>query len=583
MSTKFTDINTIKPYKYNGIYWNRTDGIFNLYDSKGKKIPRTYEDKSINCYKFSHLIKLKSDNTRIKVNTSPNEYLPIVTISTNTDTGRDLTKDSFTILKFIEDNNDLTDKCVDSDSPEENIVQLNRMILKLAKESNKINTTVGTNMDKYNKLLELIKNDSIKRKLNGGANKELNLEIYEFTLKNYTNSLNVPLNPFIPFKPIDPIITTSIEESPDNTCGTIEYIGSQKKKTENIRSCDLIQGKINDLGSPGSSLSPSSNKNYDFKLYDIISEDLIKFTNIYGAKATNRLKIETKTNRIETMSFLYQKIKIFLLFEDIESILLNDWINSKGTVYTPTESTSLIKILRPTINEKFIIMGDFHGSFMTFIRHLLRFRKMGIMNDTCKLDKNYHLIFLGDIVDRGAYGYEIMILLYLLKKRNPNNVHLNRGNHEEGITNLNYGLKTDMDVQFETDKVYTELNKTMLYQHSAILIKDPNDGKYIYLAHGGLPTQELTLNKFTLHSEFIIPRTNNIIINEGISSNIRWNDFYGDLNSSLNYGRSDPKTRPTIHIIGQDLLNEARVKYDIKLIIRAHQDGEFNTKLILPT
>jgi hypothetical protein len=577
MSTNFIDINTIKPYKYNGIYWNRTDGIFNLYDSKGKKIPRTYEGKSINCYKFSHLIKLKSDNTRIKVNTSPNEYLPIVTISTNTDTGRDLTKDSFTILKFIEDNNDLTDKCVDSDSPEENIVQLNGMIIKLAIESNNINTTVGTNIDKYNKLLKLIKNESIKRKLNGGANKELNLEIYEFTLKNYTNNPNMQL-----FKRIDPIITTSIEESPENTCGTIEYIGKNKKETEDIRSCDLIQGKINDLGSPGSSLLPSSNKNYNFKLYDITSDDLIKFTNIYGAKATERIKIDTQTNRIETMAFLYEKKKISTLFLEIQLKLLDDWIDSTRTVHTPTESTSSIKIIRPTINEKFIIIGDFHGSFTTFIRHLLRFRKMGIMNDTCIIDNNYHLIFLGDIVDRGKYGYEIMILLYLLKKRNPNNIHLNRGNHEEEITNTNYGLQEEIYKQFNTDSVYTELNKTMLYQHSAILIRDPNDGKYIYLAHGGLPTQELIPNKITLHTEFIIPSTENIIINEGESSNIRWNDFYGDLNSGLNSKRTDPKLRPTIHIIGQDILNFVRDNYNVKLIIRAHQDGEFNTKLILP-
>jgi hypothetical protein len=557
--TLFTNINDIKPYKYNNL---------------------SLLGKSINCYKFSHLIKNRGNY--IVVNDDPTEYLPIVTISTNTDAGRNLTKDSFALLKFIEDNNDLLNKCVDSDSPDENTLIFNNLILKLAKESYKVNNRISdANIDKYNRLKELIRTNFTK--LKGGVTNQLNLEIYEYKLQNYPGALpTTEIN-------TTEIITTKLIDSSDDICGIIEYIDETKTKTKtetekkkSIRSCDPIHGNLKkkDItdAKKKDNLFPTVSENYNFKLFDITSEDLIKFTNIYGAKKTERPEVKPIDDRIVTMSFFYDDIKIIDLFTKIKVILSKDWINPDDPTSIPDNNNSLIKIIRPTINEKFIIMGDFHGSFMTFIRHLLRFREIGIMSNTCELDKDYHLIFLGDIVDRGIYGYEIMILLYLLKLRNPNNVHINRGNHEEEDTNWEYGLSFQMKKQFHKFDLFFSLNDTMIYQHSAILIKDPNDEKYIYLAHGGLPTTTSS-SENQIHKDFKIPLINNIKINEGKRSNIRWNDFYGNLISTDNPSRGSDG----ILFIGQDLLKIVQDKpYEIKLIIRAHQDGDFNTKLILP-
>jgi len=544
--TQFTNINDIEPYKYNN---------------------RSFLGKSINCYKFSHLIKNRGNY--IVVNDHSTEYLPIVTISTNTDTGRDLTKDSFALLKFIEDNNDLLNKCVDSDSPDENTLIFNNLILKLAKESYKVNNRISdANIDKHNRLIELIRTNFTK--LKGGVTNQLNLEIYEYKLQNYPRTTNDD-----PRTTIEPIITTMLIDSSDDICGIIKY-KDETETEKSIRSCDPIHGDLKDITDAYTLLFPTASQNYNFKLFDITSEDLIKFTNIYGAKKTDRPKVKPIDDRIDTMSFFYKDIKIIDLFTKIKAILLKDWIYTDDSTSIPDSENSLIKIIRPTINEKFIIMGDFHGSFMTFIRHLLRFREIGIMSNTCELDKDYHLIFLGDIVDRGIYGYEIMILLYLLKLRNPNNVHINRGNHEELNTSMDYGLYDQMKKQFDKDDLFYILNNTMIYQHSAILIKDPNDKKYIYLAHGGLPTSS---SEKKIHEDFKIPLINNIKINEGERSNIRWNDFYGNLISTDNRSRGSDG----ILFIGQDLLDIVQAKpYEIKLIIRAHQDGDFNTKLILP-
>lgn len=74
------------------------------------------------------------------------------------------------------------------------------------------------------------------------------------------------------------------------------------------------------------------------------------------------------------------------------------------------------------IEGKVIIVGDIHGQFFDLIWMLKKTRaKLG---DSCKL------LFLGDYVDRGLYGIEVMAYLFALKLSNPHGVLLLRGNHE---------------------------------------------------------------------------------------------------------------------------------------------------------
>jgi hypothetical protein len=75
------------------------------------------------CYKFSHLITVDEYSGDLLINEQADNILPVITLSTNTDKGRDLAKDSFGILKFTLDINPENDNCVIAGSPQEKAVQ----------------------------------------------------------------------------------------------------------------------------------------------------------------------------------------------------------------------------------------------------------------------------------------------------------------------------------------------------------------------------------------------------------------------------------------------------------------------------
>ena len=74
------------------------------------------------------------------------------------------------------------------------------------------------------------------------------------------------------------------------------------------------------------------------------------------------------------------------------------------------------------LDGKVTIIGDVHGQFYDLY---------GILKKVFAPDKeNEKLLFLGDYVDRGAYGVRIILLLFALKLKYPDRIILLRGNHE---------------------------------------------------------------------------------------------------------------------------------------------------------
>lgn len=94
--------------------------------------------------------------------------------------------------------------------------------------------------------------------------------------------------------------------------------------------------------------------------------------------------------------------------------------------------------LNPDVNPQIFMRADLHGDLKSLIEDLRSLQKQGLLDHNFKCKPGVHLQFLGDYVDRGEYGTQIIEMLLRLKEENPTQVHLIRGNHEYPELSLYY-------------------------------------------------------------------------------------------------------------------------------------------------
>jgi hypothetical protein len=101
--------------------------------------------------------------------------------------------------------------------------------------------------------------------------------------------------------------------------------------------------------------------------------------------------------------------------------------------------------------EPMMIVGDIHGDMQALNFIIGKREEIGCKN----------ILFLGDYVDRGTQGTEVLLRLFQLKLEDSEHIFLLRGNHETVEMNLYYGffeeIGSDKAFLFRLNRIYEKM------------------------------------------------------------------------------------------------------------------------------
>lgn len=132
--------------------------------------------------------------------------------------------------------------------------------------------------------------------------------------------------------------------------------------------------------------------------------------------------------------------------------------------------------------------GDIHGDVHSLNAYIAFLVQKGYLDpeDPFKIIKSkFYMIFLGDYIDRGSYGAEVIYTILRLKRSNPHKVFLVRGNHEDIKINKAYDFSKELQNKFGTSK---DLLATIgrMYNYLPVALYLVSGKNALLCCHGGL-------------------------------------------------------------------------------------------------
>ncbi|XP_077157251.1 serine/threonine-protein phosphatase with EF-hands 2 isoform X2 [Paroedura picta] len=199
----------------------------------------------------------------------------------------------------------------------------------------------------------------------------------------------------------------------------------------------------------------------DPKLQKACNYELIQVPDHYkGPRLSFPLSLDDATSLVEAFKqqqqlHAYYVLKLF--HETLKHLSQLPNISSLSTCYS-----------------EITVCGDLHGQLNDLF---LIFYKNGLPSPA----KRY--VFNGDFVDRGKQSIEILIILFAFLLIYPQEVHLNRGNHEDYMINLRYGFTKEVMRKYKEHG--NKILKLLRHVFSSLPLATLIDSK-VLVVHGGV-------------------------------------------------------------------------------------------------
>ncbi|HUW90151.1 MAG TPA: metallophosphoesterase [Candidatus Nanopelagicaceae bacterium] len=213
------------------------------------------------------------------------------------------------------------------------------------------------------------------------------------------------------------------------------------------------------------------------------------------------------------------------------------------------EETMILELKKENPQDKVFVIGDLHGDLKSLIRLL----------EIIRLENPKYVIFLGDIVDRGLYQLECLILVLALKIKDSKKYYLLKGNHETLEVNQNYGFFQDFLNRFEDPKKFNQILAIYNALPYCALVNES-----ILCLHGGIPEDFNAINRLrgikTIEINLIYENTAKSLLQ------IIWNDPNPNLK-----GFTESFRGRDIKFFGEDVFTDFMQENKLDYLIRAHE------------
>lgn len=211
------------------------------------------------------------------------------------------------------------------------------------------------------------------------------------------------------------------------------------------------------------------------------------------------------------------------------------------------EAKKIVKSQGPLLRLKppCYVIGDVHGD----IHDLLR-----ILSEIGDLTKA-KIIFLGDYIDRGGFSIEIVITLFTLICKFPDNIILLRGNHEFPNVYNCVSLQEEVNQLYQNNSLFGIIHSVFSWLPLAALVSDT----YLCL-HGGIGPDFTKISDIENIQYPILDYDDNKIVTD-----ILWSD---PCKTTKNYIES---SRGRGSFFGVTAISNFLKENNLKMVIRGHQ------------